>query len=524
MTKYGFWLVIRFDEPVILSANNSTAGDHRTLDHVPGSALLGIAASRLYRTLEDDTLRYDVFHGGKASFGNAYPVGTKGETSLPSPLSVHSPKAWPKEKEAERPFVNLAFHKAGEGLGQLEQVRGKFLTATGDSIAPKGRLSLRTAIDPRTGTAAESQLFSYSHLPAGSLFAAWIDAESETVADLLRKTLSGPARLGRSRSAEFGQCTLTVLDDGRQQPETGATDGFALVYCASDVALRDELGFPTREPTAQQFGLKSGWVDWTRTHIRSRRYSPFNAAFRTYETERIVIEKGSVITFNCPGEQVGGADTRVGLYQSAGLGRVLINPTFLLDENFIGIGTQVISLSDEVTERNNRRSRIPASAHMAALFKLRTSGSTGAAEWAEAFRPSLTALYQTARAMNGAASGTPVGPSKAQWGRVDALARTVSNKQALLDSLNKNNVFGKTKIKSNGERGAFVPDPTWGTLGELEANFLSFADWFPKAMAGELANTSAADSMDQIRALIRIAQAVAGAQNRSKVLDREFGA
>jgi CRISPR-associated protein Csx10 len=345
------------------------------------------------------------------------------------------------------------------------------------------------------------------------MFAAWIGADTEQILELLRTHLDGAARLGRSRSAEFGRCTLSVLEEKRIPVSTAATENMAVVYCVSDLALQDELGFPTRQPLAGDFGLPDGTIDWTRSHIRTRRFSPFNAALRTYETERIVIEKGSVIVFDCHGHRIEGTECQIGLYQSAGMGRVIVNPRFLLTPDFRAVEGQTLSPALQPGIKAQVLDRIPASAHFVAMIRQRTSGSVGAVEWADRFRDSLTKLYRTARGISGAAPGTPVGPSKAQWGRLDGLARDAGTKKDFLRNVSGNNILGRTAKDGSG-REIFRPDEAWGSLGELDGGFVSFADWFRKCMAGELANLSAPEGMDQVRAFVRMAQSVSGAEHR----------
>jgi hypothetical protein len=87
-------------------------------------------------------------------------------------------------------------------------------------------------------------------------------------------------------------------------------------------------------PAAAQFGLSPEWkLNTTRTFIRTRNYSPYNAYRNSPGLERQVIVKGSVIVFEAP-KVTAVAQTAVqsiGLYQQDGLGKVAGNPNYLIE-------------------------------------------------------------------------------------------------------------------------------------------------------------------------------------------------
>src|SRR5690606_13316392 len=78
---------ILLEQPLIISQQAASAGAHQSLDYIPGSVLLGLAASRLYANLPAQTA-FTLFHNGIVRFGDALPVD-QGETGLPMPLNWH---------------------------------------------------------------------------------------------------------------------------------------------------------------------------------------------------------------------------------------------------------------------------------------------------------------------------------------------------------------------------------------------------------------------------------------------------
>lgn len=81
---------ITLQEDCVFSAGMATEGGHEGLDRIPGQALLGVAAARLYRELSTEEA-YTVFHSGRVRFGDGLPA-PDGTPAVPVPLAWHHPK------------------------------------------------------------------------------------------------------------------------------------------------------------------------------------------------------------------------------------------------------------------------------------------------------------------------------------------------------------------------------------------------------------------------------------------------
>ena len=82
--------VITLTQDVIVSASSATAGQHQSLDYLPGSLFLGLAASRGYAELNTHEA-WTLFHSGSVRFLDALAFIDK-EPSYPAPLSLHTYK------------------------------------------------------------------------------------------------------------------------------------------------------------------------------------------------------------------------------------------------------------------------------------------------------------------------------------------------------------------------------------------------------------------------------------------------
>jgi CRISPR-associated protein Csx10 len=339
-----FELVLETD--AVFPVTAATLGLHATLDHVPGSALLG-AAARDYAGFSDAGLAWDAFHSGALRFSNAYPLAG-GRPTLPVPLSWHRAKG-----QVDGSVTNLARTGWSAGEGQPQQVRKEknWFDQGGALVKLERRFRQKTAIDRSLyGRARKGTLYGYAGIAAGTHF--WFELSAPAGrADLIERAarvLTGPGlALGRSRAAEYGAARIvpadgleeavTVLE--RQVDRKGQQ---VVVYAAADLALVEEAtGLPVAGLEPRHLGLGDGWsVVACRVFARGRRWTPFNGARRAFDTDRQVIEKGSVFVFEkdgtiTPEDEAAltvARDEGVGLFRAEGLGRILVEPWFLAGE------------------------------------------------------------------------------------------------------------------------------------------------------------------------------------------------
>ena len=323
-------IYIRLDleSDVVVSRSSATFGGHESLDYLPGAMLRGAFGAYLNRAAP--ALIDAALFSGRLRFGPAYPIGAKGAPSVPVPRSWHHGKG--KALETTR---DLTSNKAAEGE-QFVQLRDGYL-AGAELVSVELAFTMRTATD-RAGRASDGLLFGYQAIRAGQGFVARIDVDDTALTGHVEKWVaSGKARLGRSRTAEFGSVRLSKVspnvDDALRS--VAAKDGTLIGYCFSDLLLRDlASGAPTLTPSPAHFGLSGGKFDPKRSYLRTRAYSPFNGERRRPDLERQVIEAGSVIVFtNVAASEAAAAVSSEGAAHGEaiedGLGQVLWNPKLL---------------------------------------------------------------------------------------------------------------------------------------------------------------------------------------------------
>ncbi len=429
-------------EDCVFSERNATEGGHRGLDRIPGQTLLGAAAARLYARFAargDDA--YTAFHSGRVRFLDGLP--SDGEAiAYPIPLAWHRPKSGGSDATA----YNFARGKGELPDGaQPKQMREGYVFPDGGHLEPGRSLRMKTAIDPKTGHAAEAQLFGYESLTRGQTFLAWIEADGEAqglLEEILATLKDGEVLLGRSRSAEYGRVRVELVQNV-EAIRHGPIEGKTLsLWLLSDLALADKYGRPTLEPTPQAFGFDDGRILWNKTFLRSRRYSPWNVYRHGYDRERLLLTAGGVITLELRDaptpEQLDRLKAGVGLYRESGLGRVWIEPSLLARE------TVELNRFGGKTPNADQSSDDPL---LNWLKDQTTDWRSEMDERAKALARDVEGVLRAARRRHGIRDGEDFGPSRSQWGRVLESARTKSGKELF------NELFVKSSavIKDEGE-------------------------------------------------------------------------
>lgn len=417
-------LEITLLEDCVFSASSATAGAHASLDRVPGQTLLGAAASRLYARL-DPTTAFRAFHSGALRFGDGLPR-VDGETALPIPMAwhhakEHRPTDGNKRLKSDRIHNFLLVQKLPDGR-QPEQMRKGFVSRDGYQIEPQHELRLKTAIDPDTGRAAESQLFGYDALSRGQTFMARLEADDdfdEAIFEEVVQALAGEQLLGRSRSAEYGRVRIRPTEIAPAQPGT-VTDNEVILWLLSDLALQDAHGFPTLDPRPEYLGLGPGRVAYDRSFLRHRRYAPWNAFRGGYDRERAVLSAGSVITLTLDvppaPESLAALEHGAGLFREAGLGRVKVNPELLRQPQ------PMFATPTPGPER-----QLPARPDHPLIAWLESRDDDREFRIHERVRQGVdayTRLLERGRRMQGLRPDDAFGPSPSQWSQVYEQARS----------------------------------------------------------------------------------------------------
>lgn len=312
---------------IVLNSSLATEGNLTSLDYIPGSNFLGIVASELYNNDLDRSMAFKLFHSNIVRFGDA--------TIYEDALSYTIPFSLFHGKNDSTENVNYFLHhhvvetlptnNDGDRI-QLKQERLGYLYHDGSIRRDiKKSFAIKSAQDRETRASKDGQMFGFESITKGQIFAFSIQFEDESLIEIVSKVLIGNKRIGKSKSAEYGQVNIEVLG---QPKEIGSfiSPNYTLVYAQSNLSFMDHFGQPTFQPTAKDLGFDSGEIIWEKSQIRTFSYSPWNYKRNTSNTQRHCIAKGSVFFVNVPSSL---NKNNIGYFQGEGLGRVVYNPLFL---------------------------------------------------------------------------------------------------------------------------------------------------------------------------------------------------
>jgi hypothetical protein len=502
----GMQLDLRLEDPVIFSERTATEGGHRTLDYIPGAALLGAAAARLYPALDRESA-FLLFHSGKVRFHNGLPRSPSGEAARPVPFAWHEGKAYPAIGPGGDRFDGGRLFNLAHGSfprdewGQPSQVRSGYVDRAGFRVMPSRALQMKTAISPARNQAAEGQLFGYEALEAGQTFRAAVEADDDVPGESLeqvREALEGTLLLGRSRSAEFGRVSCQVSELPPRSMDFPAGQLEVTLWLASDLAAVDAWGQPTYRPDPRDLGLGEGRLVPEKSFVRTRRYAPFNAARKHREPERAVLTQGSVLTFELPeGLQPGMLEKGLGLFREAGLGQAVAGSPLLE-------GTHPQFLPEEPAAATGPLSTEQAPDHPVVHWLWERSRHRRQTEElqrrAEEEAARLRRAYQRAREFRALDPKSPVGPSSNQWGRVLEHARTGTDWEAVRGAL----LDGDSAVCKAQSVGWQDQVPR-----EDGSAVITFREWMRDLLDGMKDGTESQQSIELLRRFARQAMAVA---------------
>lgn len=312
---------------VILNQKAATDGPNKTLDFIPGSSFLGIAASRLYSELEKK-VSWDIFHSGKVKFGDAHP-SSEGKRGLKAPLAMYYPKLQSPDEQ-----LYIYHFTPGQTVkdANLKQLREGFYTF-GDNafsrVKTRTNYSIKSAYDSEKRRSQDEKMFGYESLAKGLEFYFEVCASDEQYIGIIKDALVGQRHVGRSRSAQYGLVEIVEYDYDEVHSNAAASDEVE-VYADSRLIFLDEYGLPKFQPTSEELGLPDGEILWEKSQVRTFQYTPWNFKRQCYDADRCGIEKGSVFVVKVKGEMPDTLDsTYVGAYGNEGFGKVIYNPDFL---------------------------------------------------------------------------------------------------------------------------------------------------------------------------------------------------
>lgn len=438
---------ITFKSPVILQASSNTQGKMSSLDFIPGSAFLGMVASR-YSDFGDP---FKIFHSGAVKFCDAAPI-KDGKEFFKIPLSYFHEKL-----DGSKIYNHhLLSREESEKFTQLKQMRSGYINDEKEKLSLKYEYSQKSAYDKEKKRSMDGQMYGYEALRAGMKWQFGVKFEpsvSEGDINCVKETLVRSTRLGKSKSAEYGAVEIKFIGENTDEIQSFTPpEGYTFVYAKSRLALIDENGNPSYDVKYILPNLDDDKVKYEKTQIRISNFTPYNGARSTKDYERACINKGSVIALkNLSAEQIAALKNGVGAYLSEGFGEVLINPWFL---NGGDAKNNPIEFQKEA-ETEHSTKEIPIQSDLAKFLKQKQTTKDQALEIAERVADFIKSHKDKFSKI-----------SKSQWGAIRSICKEVAVSDKVLNDKddeienqttaekNKNIAGQISKFMRNGVRSA----------------------------------------------------------------------
>lgn len=455
-------------EPLVISQSTATTNNHLGLDYIPGSAVLGAIASRLYSQLSKEQ-SFALFHSGACRFGPVYPL-VDNEIALPVPASWHGLKG-----DAAKLSNHAAPDFVRDETQQYKQRRQGYINHHLKVAEVKQGLTTRTALDADLRV-KDGQLYTYTTLQAGQHFGGWIEVDSAEFLDLIKPFLNTELNIGRSRSSEFGRVQLHCPPEQPAVHEINSLGNTVVLWCLSDTQCFDALGSPTFTPDLHMLHPQlEGSLDKGKSFIRTRRVRRFNRARNGLDSEQQLIAAGSVLVYQL--NQAADitmlqtlAQQGIGANRQQGLGWVQVNPAWAAQSQPQGVLFKPLVLPPPPQQEINE-----SSTPLLQWVQQQLAVNKDLQEMEQqvrALHQKICAAYESARKYNNLPPYYQAGPGSSQWRRLDELVKNQDNWQLAAFS-------GEAAVckAQNDELG-------WGLSWQQGKQMTNFADFAQQHLSG----------------------------------------
>ena len=349
---------LRLTAPAVIPMADGDPNTVMTRQDVPGSHVWGAAAwhylSQPNHTPEDEAFRH-AFLDGSLRFLTAYPEADDPEAfnEIPQRM-IPIPHSIRKFKKNEELVDFVEGSPEGEPIKRLDRRYARISQRSLKTRAVKTELNYHhaRANDRRIGRALGAEvsnggaLFTYEAIEAGQSFQGAVLGSEDDLKNLQTYLQGGQIRIGRSRSAQYGEAEFEWLDDARQELNGLVEwDGFVeqqapnpgnrvIITLLSPLLTVNDYGHPEacfpESELAEALGLETSELKLCSSYTRTEMIGGYNAHLRLPRQQWPAIAPGSVFVFKTENDldqerllQL--EHDGLGLRKGEGFGRIAVN-------------------------------------------------------------------------------------------------------------------------------------------------------------------------------------------------------
>ena len=352
---------ITLTAPVVIPMADGDPNKVMTRQDVPGSNIWGAAAwhylSQSNHTPEDDEFRHAFLDGG-LQFLTAYLEADDSEASNEIPQRmIPIPHSIREFKEDKRLVDFVEQPPGGEPTKRLDRGYARISERSLKTQAVKTELNYHhaRAKDRRIGRALGAEIpnggafFTYEAIEAGQSFQGAALGSEDDLKDLQTWLRKGQIRIGRSRSAQYGEAEFEWLDDAPQELNGRVEwDGFVeqqihdvpdpsnhlIITTLSPLLTVNDYGHPDahfpKGELAEALGLEASELKLSSSYTRTEVIGGYNSHLRLPRQQWPAIAPGSVFVFktgqSLDQERLSKLERDgLGLRRGEGYGRIAVN-------------------------------------------------------------------------------------------------------------------------------------------------------------------------------------------------------
>ena len=345
MPKTRFYFNCDLMADVVLPARRGTTVNTEALSYIPANVFRGLLAKDAHQENPQYVQDVENFYNGKLLFGDAHLI-IEGKRSHAIPLTWYKEKTGDIEQSVagkkngiylfeelfeKDEFSDKVTNSSNEVTKSYKQLRDGFFVWNADqqkitTAQPESSLTIKSRQNVLNRSAEDGGLFVYRYLLQGQQFRFFVESDDLVLLARLKEFYTRKLhRIGHAKNAEFGLVRITYVKE--ESFDSNTFNQRVNLYCDTPLCLVDQFGQYTIKCTAETLGVAGAKLDLSKSQIRTRRLILWNGHRKTWDRERLIIDKGSVLhlTLNQPTS----IPTTLGVHRAEGFGVVKINPVFL---------------------------------------------------------------------------------------------------------------------------------------------------------------------------------------------------
>ena len=324
----GYSVTLTTLSPVIISRQDGDMSTLQTDDMITGAQLRGALARAFMQqhrltkeNAHENEAFYKLFLSGEVQYGNLYY-----NNAIPVPAFVHKPKYDEKAKPVNVFEAGKGITKPVGGMGTLQVQHGSLTVQKW--AAPQKQSNFHNSRQNRTaGRNTGGELFYYEALQEDQNFYGSVTGTPEAMQVFAQAF--GPQlqiRLGRSKSAQYGEALLSVKPLSTQSNTVRYGDGSYLLVAESPLVLVNACNFPAvNEATLKEALHHALGLDVTLEQVAgsTTQVESYNAVWQAKSRKYPAYTAGTTFKIiEAPNELP--AEIRIGKFTELGYGRCRI--------------------------------------------------------------------------------------------------------------------------------------------------------------------------------------------------------